>query len=72
MRIRIRLVELSDVHEADCIIVAVAHDEFRKLGLDDLKMLYRISEDEEKVLLDVKGLYKVSDLNESGMRYWRL
>ena len=68
----VELAEISDVHEADCIIVAVAHDEFRKLRLDDLKKLYRISKDEEKVLIDVKGLYKVSDLTESGMRYWRL
>ena len=26
----------------------------------------------EKVLLDVKGLYSVSDLKKSGMNYWRL
>ena len=68
----IELAEISDVHEADCIIVAVAHDEFKRLGLDDLKKLYRLSKDEEKVLLDVKGVYKVSDLSKSGMKYWRL
>lgn len=68
----IELVKISDVHEVDCIIMAVAHDEFKRLGLDDLKKLYRLSKDEEKVLLDVKGVYKVSDLSESGMRYWRL
>lgn len=28
--------------------------------------------DNEKVLLDVKGLYSVSDLKKSGMNYWRL
>lgn len=68
----VELAEISDVHEVDCIIVAVAHDEFKKLGIDELKKLYRMSKDEEKVFLDVKGLYKVSDLIESGMRYWRL
>ena len=28
--------------------------------------------DEEKILLDVKSLYRVDELNASGMRYWRL
>ena len=68
----IELVGLSDVHGADCIIVAVAHDAFKKLDLNDLKKLYRLSDDEEKVLLDVKGLYKISDLKKSKMKYWRL
>ena len=28
--------------------------------------------DEEKVLIDVKGLYKIGDLEDSGMQWWRL
>ena len=28
--------------------------------------------DENKVLLDVKGLFKKADLDMSGMRWWRL
>lgn len=54
------------------MIVAVAHKEFKTLSLDDIKKLYKESPDDEKVLLDVKGLYTVQDLNKSGMRYWRL
>lgn len=68
----VNLTKLEDVAEADCIIVAVAHDEFRALGLDSIKKLYRESADSEKVIIDVKGLYKISELKNSGMRYWRL
>lgn len=68
----VTLEKLEDVSEADCIIVAVAHDEFRALSLDSIKKLYRESADSEKVIIDVKGLYKISDLEESGMKYWRL
>ena len=28
--------------------------------------------DEEKVLLDVKSLYRMDELRASGMRFWRL
>lgn len=63
---------LENVKEADCVIIAVAHNEFKKLTLTDIKKLFRKCDDSEKVLLDVKGIYNVSDLRNSGMRYWRL
>ncbi len=69
---RITLTKLEDVKDADCVIVAVAHNEFKKLSLSDIKKLYKICDDSEKVIVDVKGLYKVSELKESGMKYWRL
>ena len=68
----VTLTKMEDVKDADCVIVAVAHDEFKALTLDDIKKLYAPCDDSEKVLIDVKGLYKVSDLEESKMRYWRL
>lgn len=68
----VTLTKLEDVSDADCVIVAVAHNEFRALSLDDIKHLFRNCDNSEKVLLDVKGLYKVEDLKASGMRYWRL
>ena len=68
----VTLTELEDVNNADCVIVAVGHQEFKKLTLNDIKAMYRESENAEKVLLDVKGLFSVSDLKKSGMRFWRL
>lgn len=68
----VTLTKLEDIHDVDCVIVAVAHDEFKNLSLYDIKRLYRDCPDAEKVLLDVKGLYKIADLNASGMRFWRL
>lgn len=66
------LTRLEDISGADCVIVAVAHNEFKTLSLDDIKKLYKASPDSEKVLLDVKGLYSVENLKASGLRYWRL
>ena len=68
----ITLTKLEDVKDADCVIVAVAHNEFRAMSLEDIKKLYKNCADDEKVLIDVKGLYSVEDLKESGMRWWRL
>lgn len=68
----VTLTRLEDVRDADCVIVAVAHNEFKAMGLDEIKKLFKQCDDSEKVLIDVKGLYKVSDLENSGMKYWRL
>ena len=69
----VTLNELKDVSDADCVIVAVAHNEFKALSLENIKSLFRTDiTDDKKVLIDVKGLYSVKDLKESGMAYWRL
>ena len=68
----VTLTKLEDVKDADCVIVAVAHNDFKTMSISDIKGLFRKSADDEKVLLDVKGLYKVEELELSGMRWWRL
>lgn len=68
----VTLTNLEDVKDADCVIVAVAHKEFRNLNLTDIKALFKKCDDNEKVLIDVKGLYNVADFKTSGMRFWRL
>ena len=66
----VTLTRIEDVCDVDCIIVAVAHNEFKLLRLDDLKRLFR--KGSPTVLIDVKGLYRIEDLNNSGMNWWRL
>lgn len=67
------LVPYKDIPKADCIIVAVGHNQFRSMSMMQIKELFKTElKDEEKVLIDVKSLYRMDELNASGMRYWRL
>lgn len=68
----VALTKLEDVKDADCVIVAVAHNEFKTLGLEKITSLFKAVPNEEKVLIDVKGLYSVEDLKASGLQWWRL
>lgn len=68
----VTLTPLEDVKDADCIILAVSHNEFKALSLDDIEKMFKDSNNEEKVLIDVKGLIDVNKLNKSGITYWRL
>ena len=67
------LVDFDKIPKADCVIVAVGHDQFRNMSTMRLKELFRPElPDNEKVLVDVKSLYRRDELDASGMRYWRL
>ncbi len=67
------LVPLDKIPKADCVIVAVGHNEFRSMSMMQLKELFKPDlPDEEKVLIDVKSLYRMDELKASGMRFWRL
>lgn len=68
----VELRPMEEAGDADCIIVAVAHKEFRALSLADIQKLYGSGNGQENILIDVKGLYPVSQLKESGLRFWRL
>jgi UDP-N-acetyl-D-galactosamine dehydrogenase len=68
----VQLCSMDDAKDADCVIVAVAHKEFKDMSLSQIKELFVPGSDDQKVLVDVKGLYKVAELKESGLRWWRL
>ena len=63
---------MEDIHDADCIFVAVAHRQFRALTMDDFRKMFRQNTDTGRVLIDVKGLYPIHDMEQAGMIWWRL
>ena len=69
----VELTPISDLPKADCIIVAVGHNEFRNMSMSQLKALFKSEcADEKKVLIDVKSLYRMDELKASGLKFWRL
>lgn len=68
----VTLTPIEEISDADCVIVAVAHNEFKALGLEKIKAFFKDAPDDQKVLIDVKGLYKIEELKASGMLWWRL
>ena len=69
----ITLTPFEELPKADCVIVAVGHNDYRSMSMKRLKELFKEElSDEEKVLIDVKSLYRMDELKASGMRFWRL
>jgi UDPglucose 6-dehydrogenase/UDP-N-acetyl-D-galactosamine dehydrogenase len=51
--------------KVDCVIVAVAHDEFKQMTLDDLTRMLN----DKPVLVDVRGMFDEEEANEKGFYY---
>ena len=67
------LVPFDQLPKADCVIVAVGHNEFRSMSMMQIKEFFKEeNQDAERVLIDVKSLYRMDELKASGMRFWRL
>lgn len=64
------LVPMDEMCDLDCVVVAVAHREFRELGADGVKVMLKDVPDGEKVVVDVKGILDEGDF--AGYWYWRL
>lgn len=65
----IKFVELSKIKDMDAVVLAVAHEEFKSLSMNDIDSLYR---EGKKVLVDLKGLLNRKEYEKAGYSYWRL
>ncbi len=65
----IAFTDIRRIKDMDTVILAVAHDEFRRLKQRDMDKLYGNG---KKVLLDIKGILNRQEYEAAGYSYWRL
>lgn len=68
----INLVDLADIKDADCIIFAVGHKEFKALTIEEIKGMYADIPNNEKVLIDIKSIFSKYEIEKLGLSYWSL
>lgn len=61
--------DIKQVKDVDAIILAVAHDEYKQLTINQIDNMFS---DGMKVLLDIKGLLDKKEYENTGYYYWRL
>lgn len=61
------MVPFDDLKPASAIVVAVAHRQYREMGIEAYKGLMT-----GIVLIDVKGMFKPEEVESQGIRFWRL
>ncbi|PKM55159.1 MAG: nucleotide sugar dehydrogenase [Firmicutes bacterium HGW-Firmicutes-5] len=68
----IDLLDIKKVNDADCLVLAVAHNIFKKMSWEEIDYLYGEFENKNKVLIDVKSMLNRNEINKKGYSYWRL
>ena len=68
-RYGLKLQSFNNIAGVDAVILAVAHREYRELGLEGIA---RFCSDGCAIVVDVKGIFNHEDAKEHGIGYWRL
>ena len=59
------IADLEQAKDVDCLILAVVHNDFRKLTLDKLKGIM----DDKPILIDVRGFFDREEAERKGFYY---
>ena len=65
----VEFVDIESISDMDAVILAVAHDEFKKITMDEMDRFFG---EGQKVLLDLKGIMNRKEYEAAGYCYWRL
>ncbi len=65
----IEFIDIDVVRNMEVVILAVAHERFKKLQITDMDKFFGAG---TKILLDIKGLLNRKEYENKGYSYWRL
>ncbi len=63
----VEITKSSDIKDADCVIFAVAHNEFKNINIEEL-----FGKNQTNVIIDVKNMIDKNKFLKLGYRVWRL
>ncbi|WDF25221.1 nucleotide sugar dehydrogenase [Fusobacterium nucleatum] len=66
----VELEKIEDIKNLDAIILAVGHNEYKEIDLENLEKYYLNKKN--KILIDVKGIINKEEANKLGYNLWRL
>ena len=69
----IELGSIEKVKDADCIVLAVGHNEFKDLDMDKIDSLFsKIEDNSKKIIIDIKSILNKESIKQKGYSYWSL
>lgn len=67
----IKFCSMDEIKNMDAVVIAVAHNEFQKLSKRDVEDMFN-SQNQIKILIDIKGIFDSKEFEEDEFIYWRL
>lgn len=68
----INLVPIEEIRNVDCVVVAVAHDVYKRMSEEQLIEMFGDTVPEERVIIDVKSIFDRNKMQKQGYVYWAL
>lgn len=68
----LKLSSVEDMKEMDAIILAVGHEAFSSLNQSDFDNMFKNTDNQHKVLIDIKSILNRKEYESAGYQYWRL
>ncbi len=65
----VELNKMDDLSESDAVVLAVAHTPYKTLGLSGIAALCK---QKPAIIIDIKGLFSLSEAKAMNIVYWRL
>ncbi len=66
------LSEINEAYDADCLVLAVAHEEFRSWSIEQWNKFFKECPAKERVVIDIKSILSKEQITAMGCHYWRL
>ncbi|WP_324284682.1 nucleotide sugar dehydrogenase [Fusobacterium polymorphum] len=66
----VELKSIEDIEEIDALMIAVAHNEYKKLNIKTFKEKFK--DKNNMVLIDIKGILNKEEAIKEGYKFWRL
>lgn len=68
----IQLTDIDNIRDVDCIIFAVAHQEFKALSVKSILGMFKKDGNHQNVIIDIKGILPPDLYQQHGVKMWRL
>ena len=69
----VTLSSFEEIKDADCVVLAVVHQEFKALSTEAIEALFNPAlPTNERVLIDIKSILDSQAFTEKGYHFWRL
>lgn len=68
----IKFIDLNEFKNLDALIIAVGHAQFKSFSLDVYNNMFKNSNNNQKTIIDVKGVLNRIKVEQENYLYWRL
>lgn len=68
----IQMATQEEIQNLDCVILAVTHDEYKKMSFEAFEQHFGEMPNEEKVFIDIKSMFNQVEVEDKGICYWSL